>query len=136
MTAVLVDTSVWVEFLRGTDSAATHQLRHTLDQDPTSVVICEPVAMELLAGASDEAMLLRLERLVNGLPGLALDPSVDFRAAAAIFRGCRRAGWTIRGLSDCLIAAIAVRHGVELMHQDRDYDAIGHVTALRARSLH
>jgi hypothetical protein len=51
----------------------------------------EPVAMELLEGATDEMMLGRLEKLTTGLPSLEVDQALDFRAAAAIYRGCRQA---------------------------------------------
>lgn len=132
---VLVDTSVWVDYLRGDDTRATAGLRETLRDRRESVCMAEPVAMELLAGATDEAMLARLERLANGLPGLTVDPALDFRSAAAVYRGCRRAGRTVRNLTDCLIAALAIRHGVSLLHKDADYDAIAAVAPLQAQSL-
>jgi predicted nucleic acid-binding protein len=80
-------------------------------------------------------MLARLERLTNGLPSLTVDQALDFRAAAAIYRGCRHAGRTVRNLTDCLIAAVAVRHGARLIHKDVDYEAIASVTSLDAESL-
>lgn len=131
----LVDTSVWVDFLRGEESPATRALRDLLRSGPGSVCMTEPIAMELLAGATDEVMLGRLERLANGLPSLVVDQALDFRSAAAIHRGCRRAGRTVRSLTDCLIAAVAIRHGVRLVHKDADFEAISSVTALNALSL-
>lgn len=132
---ILVDTSVWVDYLRGDDTDATRRLRSLLGETPEAVCICEPIVMELLAGASDEAMLMRLERLTNVLTRLGVDELLDFRAAAAIYRGCRQAGLTVRSLADCLIAAVAVRHGATLVHKDADFESIALVTPLVAESL-
>ena len=50
--------------------------------------------------------------------------AVDFEDAAAIYRACRRGGETVRKLIDCLIAAIAIREGVPLLHSDNDFVVI------------
>jgi predicted nucleic acid-binding protein len=135
VTPVLVDTSVWVDYLRGADTRATSTLRELLAAEPLQVVTTEPVAMEVLAGATEQATLTRLERLVNGLPSLEVDPAVDFRSAAAVFRACRGGGTPVRALVDCLIAAVAIRHGAELVHKDADFESIARVAPLAHRSL-
>lgn len=56
---------------------------------------------------------------------------VDAEEAAHIYRVCRRAGETIRSMNDCLIAAIAIRNDVPVLHRDRDYDAIARHFPLR-----
>lgn len=55
----------------------------------------------------------------------------DFEAAAGIFRTCRRRGKSVRRLVDCLIAAVAIRAGLEILHRDRDFDVIARHTGLR-----
>lgn len=95
--------------------------------------MCEPVAMELLAGAS-AAQLPRVERLANGLPSLRIEQGLDFRSAAVIYRGVRSNGHTVRALSDCLIAAVAGRTGATLLHKDVDFERIGSVTGQRMDS--
>lgn len=130
---ILVDTSAWVDYLRGADSTATGRLRELLGTAPETVATCEPVAMELLAGAA-EHQVGPLERLVNGLPVLPLDPSVDFRSAAVVYRAARRSGRTVRSTVDCLIAAVAIRHQVPVLHRDADYEVIADVTALQHES--
>jgi predicted nucleic acid-binding protein len=57
---------------------------------------------------------------------------VDAEDAAEIYRLCRRAGETIRSLNDCLIAAIAIRNRVPVLHNDDDYDAIARHIELEA----
>lgn len=135
MTTILIDTSVWVEYFRATGSPAALEARRVLSSDTGSVVMCEPIAMEILSGATDDAVYEKLERLVNGLPSLTLDESLDFRSAATMYRTARRQGMTIRSINDCVIAAVAIRHGAELVHRDADYDAIASFTPLAARGF-
>ncbi|MDN5914443.1 MAG: PIN domain nuclease [Pseudonocardia sp.] len=132
----LVDTSAWVEYLRGTGSPANIEVRRMLQEAPDRVATTEPVVMEVLAGATSAAVLAKLETLTSGLRQLPLDPSVDFHAAAAAYRSARGGGSTVRKLLDCLIAAVAVRTGAVLVHRDRDFDELEHVLPdLRTRSL-
>ena len=133
--AVLIDSSAWIEYFRATGSSAAREVRRLLSEEQDRVVMCEPVAMEILAGAVDETRYAALERLVNGLPTLAIDAAVDFRSAAAIYRATRRAGQTIRSINDCLIAAVCIRHGVALVHQDADFEVIAAITGLTAQSF-
>lgn len=132
---VLIDTSAWIEFLRGTGSAAATEVRRLLGADPVSVAMCEPIAMEILSGAVGPPSYERLERLVNGLPSLRVDQDLDFRSAATIYRAARQSGRTLRSITDCLIASVAIRHGAELLHRDADYDVIAGLAPLATRSL-
>lgn len=71
-----------------------------------------------------QALLYRCELVpVDGLD--------DFEAAAGIYRTCRTGGQSVGRLADCLIAAVAIRTGLEVLHRDRDFDAIARNTALR-----
>jgi predicted nucleic acid-binding protein len=87
--------------------------------------------MELLAGADTPARLDAIEKLTNGLPVLGVDPALDFRQAAAVFLAVRRTGRTVRSLIDCVIAAVALRHEVPILHRDADFDAIAACLPLR-----
>lgn len=129
---ILVDTSAWIEYFRATGSAAAIEVRRLLSGESDRVVICEPVAMEILSGATDGHVFARLTQLVNGLPTLRVDDAVDFRAAADIYRAARRTGRTIRSINDCLIAAIAIRCRVQVVHRDSDFDVIAAITDLGA----
>lgn len=132
---ILIDTSAWIEYFRATGSAAAVEVRRLLSTEADRVVICEPIAMEILAGAADDERHAKLERLVNGLRSLRVDDSLDFRSAATIYRTARRAGHTIRSINDCLIAAVAIRHGAGIVHRDADFEAIAAITGVDARSF-
>jgi predicted nucleic acid-binding protein len=92
---IVTDTSAWIEYFRATGSPAAVEVRRLLTDHADQVVMCEPIAMAILSGARDDDKFAMLEQLVNGLPSLAIDDAVDFRAAAAIYRSGRRGGRTI-----------------------------------------
>lgn len=127
MTVFLLDSSAWIEYLRGTGSPTHVEVRRLLRQRPGDVHLTEPVIMELLAGASTSRALNDAERLTSGLPLLAVDAHVDYRSAAAAARASRQNGHPLRSIVDCLIAAVAVRTGATLVHRDRDYDYLAEI---------
>jgi predicted nucleic acid-binding protein len=116
---ILVDTSAWVEFDRGTDSPVGERLAELIEGE-ADIAVTEPVVMEVLAVARDDARALDLQRLMDRNRLLRIDPVVDFAAAARIYRTCRRSGVTPRGLLDCVIASVALRRGAVLLTADAD----------------
>lgn len=136
LTTLLLDTSAWVEFLRDTGSSASAEVGRLLQDPAHEVATCDPVVMELLAGASTPQALRTLETLTDGLRLLPLDNRLDVHAAAAAYRAARLQGRTVRKLVDCLIAVVAERHGAALVHRDADFDVLaGCLSRLQVRSL-
>lgn len=125
---ILVDTSAWVEFLRNTDSAVCNRVDALLGD---GIATCDAIRMEVLAGARDEQHLENLRRLLARASLMSTGPA-DYELAAALYRMCRRRGETVRKLIDCLIAAVAIREGVPILHADVDYEVLARHTALRA----
>jgi predicted nucleic acid-binding protein len=123
---VLIETSAWIEFLRDTGSSVCLRVDELLGEN---MAICEPVRMEILAGARDDKHLNDLRRLLAGATLLATQP-IDYEEAASLFRVCRRGGETVRKLIDCLIATIAIRADVPILHNDSDFEILGRHTAL------
>lgn len=131
---ILVDTSAWVDYLRAEPGPSTAELTR-LVRSGEELATTEPIIMELLAGADTPARSRDLQRLTNGLPLLGVEPRLDFRQAASIFLAVRRTGRTVRSLVDCLIASVALRHEVALLHRDADYDAIAGCLPLRVHPV-
>lgn len=125
----LVDTSAWVEYLRATGGPTHQQVRRLLEGDAV-VHVTDPIVMEVLAGARDEAQAGRLRRLLGRCQFVPTNGLADFEEAALLYRRCRRAGETVRSLTDCLIAAVAIRRRLEVLHADRDFDALARHTEL------
>ena len=127
---ILVDSSAWIEYLRATDSPTDERLTHLLLSGGELLATTDVVLMEVLAGARDEAELRALRRLLGAAEFLAVEGPADYEAAAALHRRCRRGGETPRSLSDCLIAAVALRANAQLLHADRDFELIARHTTL------
>lgn len=125
---ILVDTSAWIEFLRDTGSPACNEVDRLLDRD---IAITDPVATEVLAGARDEAHLHQLRGLLGRAHLVHCQPA-DYDVAAGLYRRCRRRGDTVRRLIDCLIAAVAVREGLSILHHDSDFEILARHTDLEA----
>jgi predicted nucleic acid-binding protein len=51
--------------------------------------------------------------------------------AVDLYRRARRSGVTFRSSIDCLIAAMAIRHGMAVMHRDRDFANLARVSGLK-----
>lgn len=126
----LVDTSAWVDYLRATGTGAHRQL-HRLVECDTTLHTTDVVVMEVLAGGRDEAHTRELRRLLARCEFVPTEGLADFEHAAALYRRCRRAGETVRALTDCLIAAVAVRAGLDVLQADSDFDALARHTELR-----
>jgi predicted nucleic acid-binding protein len=124
---ILIDTSAWVEFLRDTGSAACTRVDELLDAD---IATCHPIRMEILAGARDEGHLNDLRGLLARAV-LVPTEATDYEEAATLYRTCRRDGETVRKMIDCLIAAIAIRADLPILHADTDFDVLARHTALQ-----
>ena len=127
---ILADTSAWVEYLRATGSPV-HLRLHKLIADEGDLVTTEVVIMELLAGETSPEGVTRLRRLLGRFDLLLVEGLADHEAAAELYRRCRAAGETVRKLTDCLIAAVAVRHGATVLHREHDFEVIARHAPLR-----
>ena len=126
---ILVDTSVWIEVFRARRSL---DIEGTLDFD--DVVTCLPVIQEVLQGFREEQAYRRAREAMFSLPIVESPLGEDvFSDAVDLYRNARRTGRTVRSSVDCLIAACAIRHDLEVLHRNRDYAAIAEVSALRHR---
>lgn len=128
---VLVDTSAWIESFR-------HRSRLRIDEivDFDDVVTCLPVVQEVLQGFRDERAYQIARESMLALPIVESPLRVAvFEEAAALYRNARRAGLTLRSGVDCLIAACAIRHGLTVLHHDRDFDLLARVAPLESRRV-
>ncbi len=131
---ILVDSSAWVEYLRRTGSPVHLRVRAALEEK-IELASTDVVLMEVLAGARDDGDRDRLRRLLYGRTLLAVEGPLDYEQAAELYRACRRHGETPRKLTDCLIAAVAIRHQAQVLHADADFDVIARHTSLRLATL-
>jgi len=126
---ILADTSAWVEYDRATGSAVDTRLAALIASDGP-IAVTEPVVMEVLAGARSDEREWDLRRLLLRFQLLRFDAAADFEGAGRIYRRCRSAGVTPRGMVDCLIAAVTWRRGAKLLAHDADLDRVAHVIGI------
>lgn len=126
---ILADTSAWVEYDRATESAVDRRLTALIATDGP-LAVTEPVAMEVLAGARNDQREADLGRLLLRFHVLHFDATTDFDAATRIYRRCRKAGITPRGMIDCMIAAVAWRRGAALLAYDADLDRVARIVGV------
>jgi len=126
---ILADTSAWVEYDRATGSRVDRRLEELIEV-AGPLAVTEPVVMEIVAGARTEEREAQLRRLLGRFELLRFDAVSDFDGAARIYRRCRRAGSTPRGMIDCLIAAVALRHGATLLAADADLSRVAGVVGI------
>jgi predicted nucleic acid-binding protein len=127
---ILADTSAWIEYDRATGSAADERLTGLIANDGP-LAVTEPMLMEVLAGARSDARERDLRSLLLRFGFLPFDAVADFEAAARIYRRCRSAGVTARGTVDCMIVAVARRHGAALLSWDVDLDRVAQVIGVQ-----
>jgi predicted nucleic acid-binding protein len=127
----MLDTSVWIEVFR---KPAGVDLTRVAELD--EIVTCLPVAQEVLQGFRDERAYRIARDAMLSFP-IVESPLGEgvFLQAVQLYRDARRAGVTIRSSVDCLIASCAIRHDLELLHVDRDFDQLARVSSVRSRSI-
>jgi predicted nucleic acid-binding protein len=128
---IVPDTSAWVEYLRRTGSRADRRLSRLARSGSGSVMVTEPVLMEVLSGARSRAEWNDLQRLMRAFDFARIEGPGDWVDAAALQRRMRLAGRTVKSAVDCLIATIAMRVDAAVLHMDADFDAIAQHAPLK-----
>lgn len=126
---IIVDTTVWIDYLGGTDNAATVWLDKELERRRFALI--DLILCEVLQGIREPAEFdrvrehfLRFEILDSGGIGLAI-------AAAQNYRNLRQRGFTVSKTIDCWIATFCLEGSHQLLHRDHDFDAFEKVLGLR-----
>ena len=127
---ILADTSAWIAFDRATGSPADVRLTELMTHH-NDIAVTEPVIAEVAAGARTDERESALRRLLARCHLLPFDSVADFDGAVTIYRRCRQAGITPRGLLDCMIVAVALRYDVSVLAHDADMARIAEVLPLK-----
>jgi predicted nucleic acid-binding protein len=128
---VLADSSVWIHFLRGSGVQYQERLVPLIMAD--RLAITPVIIMELLHGASAQKEYDKLHKDLHALRLFESSDNVWQRAFKLSFT-LRQKGVNIP-LTDTLIASVALEHGLLLLHDDRHYEMIASVTALKQEMM-
>jgi predicted nucleic acid-binding protein len=117
---VIVDTTVWIDYLRGLRNKETDYFDRELNRQRFGLT--DLILSETLQGIGDEKAFTRVLRDLRNFVIFETGGEELAVEAARNFGSLRQRGRTIRKTIDCLIATFCIRHGHSLLHRDRDYD--------------
>jgi len=118
---IVVDSSVWIANLRGTESEAVRKLREFVESEDDQIVVGDLILLEVLQGARDEAQAARVERNLRRYPVVSmLDDKLAVRVAHN-YRSLRGRGITVCKTIDMIIGTFCIEGGHTLLHDDRDF---------------
>jgi predicted nucleic acid-binding protein len=126
---ILVDSSVWIDYLRGVDSPKTRRLDDLLGQEP--LAIGDLILAEVLQGIDGEREFNRVRRMLGALHLVTLGGEAVAVESARNFRRLRAQGITVRRTIDTVIATRCLMDDLALLHDDRDFDAFEQHLGLR-----
>ena len=129
---ILVDSSVWVDFLRGTLTPQAEKLDSLLGEIPLAVG--DLILTEVLQGCTSDREFNDVRRLLSSLDVVTLGGADTAVEAARNFRRLRALGITVRKTIDTVIATRCIRDKYELLHSNRDFDAFETHLGLRCVS--
>ena len=117
---VIVDTTVWIDYLQGAQNAETDWLDTELNRQRlglTNIILCE-----VLQGVRDDVIAKQVETSLTKCEVFDMGGVVLAREAARNYRTLRSHGHTVRKTIDCLIATFCLRGEHSLLHRDRDFE--------------
>jgi predicted nucleic acid-binding protein len=119
---ILVDTSVWVNYFNGIVNKQTESLDHLLSE--RTVLVGDIILTEILQGFDRDKEFRLVKKALNPLDSVHLGGKSLAIKAVSNFRFLRSKGITIRKTVDMLIGSWCIKHEVELLHNDKDFDLI------------
>jgi hypothetical protein len=127
---ILVDSSVWIDYFKGTITAQTEMLDRLLGQEP--LAIGDLILTEVLQGFDSERDFNDARKMLASLTVVELGGQEIAIQAAKNFRALRRLGVTVRKTIDTVIATRCIESGYTLLYSDRDFDPFATHLGLRA----
>jgi predicted nucleic acid-binding protein len=127
---ILVDSSVWVDYFRGTATPQAEKLDALLGSEP--LALGDSILTEVLQGFSSDKDFDRAKRLLTSLEVVDLGGREIAIQAAKNFRTLRNLGVTVRKTIDTIIATRCIQSGLALLHNDRDFDPFVQHLGLRS----
>lgn len=116
---IVVDSSVWIDFLNGRDTPHVRRLRATLGND--EIIVGDLMLCEVLQGLDNERAARNVEALLSRFTLAPMAGHAIAVAAARNFRFLRRRGITVRKTIDLLIGTWCIENRRPLLHNDSDF---------------
>ncbi len=116
---ILVDTSVWIDYLNGRESRKTNTLDAALAND--TVVIGDIIFLEILQGFKHDKDYNKAKKNLSILDQYEMLGRNMVTKCADNYRALRKKGITIRKTTDIIIATFCIDHKLPLLYSDRDF---------------
>jgi predicted nucleic acid-binding protein len=126
---VLADTSVWIDYFNGVSTWQTERLDLLLDTEP--VALGDLILTGVLQGFRSDTDFRKTQAFLAELPFYELGGYEASLLAARNYRTLRAKGVTVYKTIDVIIATACIRWNFELLHNDRDFDALQKILGLR-----
>nr|WP_282099921.1 PIN domain nuclease [Thauera aromatica] len=126
----MVDSSVWIDYFRGTVTPQAEKLDSLLGVEP--VATGDLILAEVLQGFSSERDFNQAKKLMTSLVMIDLGGQEIAIQAARNFRSLRALGVTVRKTIDTVIATRCIESGLALLYSDRDFDPFVEHLGLRS----
>jgi len=126
---IVVDTSVWIDYVNGVRTAQTDILDKALQE--SRVVTGDLIMVEFLQGFRDNKQFQIAKKLMDSLEYYDFVGKEMAVKAAENFRLLRKQGVAVRKTIDVLIATFCIEHGFELLHNDRDFEPMKEILGLQ-----
>ena len=126
---ILVDSSVWIDYFKGTITAQTEKLDRLLGHE--LLAIGDLILTEVLQGFADEHDFNEARKMLTSLLEVELGGKQIAIQAARNFRALRALGVTVRKTIDTVIATRCIESGYDLLHDDRDFNPFARHLGLR-----
>ena len=127
----MADTSAWIDYFRGVSAPYTDLL--DLELARNRIVTGDLIIAEFLQGFRDEREYLEAKRIMDSLEYRDLVGREIAVAASQNYRVLRKAGITVRKTIDVLIATFCIKNDLQLIHNDKDFDAMEEKLGLKVK---
>ena len=130
---ILVDSSVWIDYFRGTRNRPGQQLLTWLQGGKATVDlgVADLVVFEVMRGFASPKEQKRAHDLLLALDIVEIGGLDNALLAAAQYSALRAQGYTVRSPVDVLLASYCIRHGHMLLHRDADFDVMAALRGLQ-----
>jgi predicted nucleic acid-binding protein len=127
---IVVDTSIWIDYLRGSHYQKIDRLEEILDTD--RIIIGDLIITELMQGFRFKKDLNKIEMLIDSLEYRDMLGKNIATKSAHNYRELKKKGFTVRKTIDVMIGTFCIENKFGLLHNDRDFDPMENLLGLRS----
>jgi predicted nucleic acid-binding protein len=128
---ILVDSSVWIDYFRGSDTRQSAFLARQIDAGGVEIASGDLMVAEVLQGFRSERQAREAAAAFDLIETVDIGGRALAIKSARNYRLLRARGVTVRSTIDCLIATFCIERRIPLLHDDRDYDPFARHLGLR-----